>query len=614
MDVTGRRTKALLLGMGLLAAVAAAAAIWSIPRGWREFAYIWYDFFDYAPRFRTALFAPMCGFTPEQLSSHVARLVLLGPACVLIGLAIGGRAARWKPPAWMGPAAIVTGATLVLLAAVLVMRGIPLQDDEATYLFQGRIFADGNLLAPSVPGIARFQEAFTIFTDEGTTGKYLFGEPLLLAFGILVGFPLLLHVVLAAATVAFVRLASRRESSDAFANGAAMLLAVSPGFVMTTACPLSQAPALAAVAAAVWAVGRGKWMGGLWAGLAVGLAMASRPQVALPAGVVIGAMALWSDRRALGGMIIGILPSAVAILAYNAAVTGDPLVLPWALAGSEQFGFGPEVAPGISHTVGDGLLAAVFAAVRLNGWALGWPVSLAAPIAWLACGMPRRKAVAPWAWIAVATFVFHMGYYSIGTSDTGAIYHHAAIPFFALSAAAVVEKLAATRWRGMAAGILVSMVLFGTVSFFIEHSARLVRLTDRIAAAAPATPHDRPTLVLQERFPAGRPTAGWVWGIPFRPRSPYDSVVRFPRASGPSVAHLRTVWIGRECLYQWFDYESRAAREVPCDEMGPIVARVAASQRADDYPSPDDLDGRKQVEGWQYAFPWMPLVGWANHM
>ena len=34
--------------------------------------------------------------------------------------------------------------------------------------------------------------------------------------------------------------------------------------------------------------------------------------------------------------------------------------------------------------MGDGFLAAAFAAIRLNGWALGWPVSLAAPIAWLA--------------------------------------------------------------------------------------------------------------------------------------------------------------------------------------------------------------------------------------
>jgi len=308
-------------------------------------------------------------------------------------------------------------------------------------------------------------------------------------------------------------------------------------------------------------------------------------------------------------MVLGIAPWVLAILAYDAAVTGDPLTLPWALAGTEQFGFGAEVAPGISHTVGDGFLAAAFAAIRLNGWALGWPVSLAAPIAWLACGMPRRKTVAPWAWIALATFVFHIGYYSIGTSDTGAIYHHAAIPFFALSAAATVERLAATRWRGVVTGILVAMVLLGTSSFFAEQAARLVRLTDRIATAAPATPYDRPTLVLQERFPAGRPIAGWVWGIPFRPRSPDDTVVRYPRASGPSVAFLRATNADRDCVYQWFDYGSLSAREVPCDDMGPIVARVAASQRADDYPSPDDLDGRPPVDGWAYAFPWLPGIG-----
>src|SRR5207253_2617122 len=108
----------LAAGAGFLAW--AAWALWTIPRGPRDFVYAGYTT-AYDP-FLPLPFAAMNGFTPEQLSSHLARLLLLAPACALLGLAAGPWLARLRLQSPRRLLLISAAVVAVLAIATFVIR------------------------------------------------------------------------------------------------------------------------------------------------------------------------------------------------------------------------------------------------------------------------------------------------------------------------------------------------------------------------------------------------------------------------------------------------------------------------------------------------------------
>jgi hypothetical protein len=452
-------------------------ALWSIPHGPREFLY-------QNPTGGNSLwplpFAPMNGFTPEQLSSHVARALLLFPACVLLGFAFR----HVRLPRGPKPRAVVVvllGTVLAAAIAAFVIRGVPLTDDEATYLMQADLLTRGLVADPTYPRSQAFAEPFTIFTDAGMTGIYPFGTPMVLALGLPWGVPWLGQVMLAAITLYCAFRAAARAGDCSVAWLGSLLLAVSPALAFTSAGFLSQVPALAGVALAVLGLALGGWRGGALVGTGLGCAFAARPQVAGPVGLALLTVYGWKDRRLLAGMLLAGLPWLLAVGLHDYAVSGSP----WRLARSEYGGEAEAYGFGIAlrqyaHTPVKALALAGSALVRLNGWALGWPMSLAGPALWFALGRPQRGIVGPWGVVALATFLFQAGYASIGVSETGAIYHYAALPFFAFSTAAALRETASLRWGATAQAAAVASLLLGTTTFYVEHAGRLSRLTTLI--------------------------------------------------------------------------------------------------------------------------------------
>jgi hypothetical protein len=194
-DASRRRVAALL---GALLGLVGLAALGSIPRGLHEF------FYDNANAQSSALtfpFGPMNGILPSLASSLLARALFLGPGLLLLAWA-------WQPDLSRLERALRTarlpwamvGLHTLLVSGVItfIVRGVPLQDDEATYLMQADLLRHGRIADETTPPTALVIEPFTIFTPRGITGKYLFGEPLLLALGQFVNFPLLAHLGLAA--------------------------------------------------------------------------------------------------------------------------------------------------------------------------------------------------------------------------------------------------------------------------------------------------------------------------------------------------------------------------------------------------------------------------------
>ena len=107
------------------------------------------------------------------------------------------------------------------------------------------------------------------------------------------------------------------------------------------------------------------------------MAVATRPWTALLAGGVIGGWAVLREglpaapRRALF-LLLGALPLLALLLAYNRALTGDPLLSPFQA-------FDPREVPWfgyMEHSPAEGIVHTARLAAVLNLQLFGWPSSL----------------------------------------------------------------------------------------------------------------------------------------------------------------------------------------------------------------------------------------------
>ena len=580
-------------------------ALASIPRTPHEFTYL-------NPVGGTAFwplpFAPINGFTPEQLSSHVARLLFLLPACACFGAAFARLAIARRPPR----AAVIipiVGVAITAAITLLVIRGVPLQDDDATYLTQADLLAHGKIADESHPPAVAFAEPYTVFPRAGMTGMYLFGTPLVLALGLPLHAPWLGQLALVALTLYAAYKAAARAGDATVAWIGAALLALSPMLTFTSATPISQPAVLAGIAVAILGFATGSWAGGILVGSGLGFALAARPQTAVPAGLVLVALYAWRDRRLFAGMVLAAVPWLIAVAAYDHAITGSFLQLPRkAYSGElEKFGFGV-VLRRYDHTPLKALALTGVTLVRLNGWALGWPLSLAGPVLWIAQGRPHRSIVGPWASVALATFVIQAGYASIGTSETGPIYHYTALPFIAFSTAAALHEAGGRSWGRWAQAAAVASLVIGTTSFYVEHGLRLSRLTHAIEGPRRALALETPALLFEDVW-GDRPQYGWVFGIPFRDRTDAAPVVHYPRP--PTHQQLNALiarWPDRRCGYLWFDAREWTYRVSPCGEMDAIDRARGTGENP--MAAGAEVNGRPWFanSAWKKAFPYLPLT------
>ena len=424
----------MLAGLAGLTGVALAWGYWrfegSLPRGPSEFV-AW-------PPLDPLPFAPLRGFSYEQLARHGARLVFLTPAALLFSWSL----ARFASPLWtkmsrskLLPWSILTLGVLTCVGLCLgLLQGRALLDDELVYGQQAELLSRGELAETAVPRWAA--ETFTVWTDVGATGKYLFGEPLVQVPGVLMGNPALMHLPLLLLTLwawwSQIALdVGRRE-----ARWAACALAISPLVMFTTATGLSHATSLACVVlgglGVTWLVrGEREISGALLAGNALGFAASVRVQTAVPVGavLVLFALAALFKRRRLGpaALLVGCgLLWGGLIAIYNWMLTGSAFRLPWSLYRPlERYGFG-QVLEGDDyvHTVWTALENLAVSAVRFNAWWLGLPLGLGLVVAWFVLGRPLARSLTMRMWSAagLALVLFHVPYYSTGVSETGPIY------------------------------------------------------------------------------------------------------------------------------------------------------------------------------------------------
>lgn len=288
-----------------------------------------------------------------------------------------------------------------------VFEAVPHLEDEVAYLFQAKVFARGQAVAPLEFPQSAYWQPFVIEHESGARfGKYPPAWPMALVGGVLLGLPAFVNAALAALTVVL----TYRLGRDAFNREtgviAAALTAFSPMALLLNGTLMAHTVALCWATLFMWAYLRmTRSKGGLalrWgavSGAALGLLVATRPlsavAVALPFIIWSGIAVLKTviaSRSALRAVLtpllvlslFALLLSALVPL-YNAAATGDPRANLYTIVPGWEYdkvGFGPDVGRN-GHTLTKGVQFARYdlslAAADLFGWQLsGWTEMLTA--------------------------------------------------------------------------------------------------------------------------------------------------------------------------------------------------------------------------------------------
>lgn len=273
-----------------------------------------------------------------------------------------------------------------LVVAMLLFDRAPHILDAISYLFQAKTFASGALWAPPPLVTDAFPIPFSTVYHERWFVQYPPGTAATLLPGLLLGVPWLVQPVMAAGALLLVALTVRRQYGPGTALLVVVLMATSPFVLLTAGSFLSHVPALLFAMIALYAATRyGDEPRSGWAAVAaagLGLTLLTREMVAVLFGITVvlaGAVAAGPDRgrrMVVDGAVAGLvaLVSVAAFLGYNAAVTGEPLVLPRLLVNSaDQWGFGPGIGFYTEHSVASGLVNTEEQLTSLGFYLAGWP-------------------------------------------------------------------------------------------------------------------------------------------------------------------------------------------------------------------------------------------------
>jgi hypothetical protein len=243
--------------------------------------------------------------------------------------------------------AAFVAAFLSLGYIAFYLRGGPRAADAATYWLQGRALSHGELRWTLPEPSASFRARDLLFTaPDRAAGIFPPGYALLLAPGFLVGAPMLVGPLLAAALVVATWLLAREMATAAgesearaeiIARVAVGLSILSAALRYHTADALPYGAAAVAVAVALGSAMRARRTRKVRlfgaAGLAVGFLLATQPASAIPTGAAVAALALGFPKRrhALGWSCVAALPGVLLLLAANHAALGRTFGSPLAV-------------------------------------------------------------------------------------------------------------------------------------------------------------------------------------------------------------------------------------------------------------------------------------------
>jgi hypothetical protein len=386
----------------------------------------------------------------------------------------GGRPADWTRAWWAVLLVAVAATVLARILGHVALNDVPHVQDEQTYWLQARTMALGRIFTPVELPRAAFN---TWFVDDRWARFGIFppGWPAVLALGVLVHAPFWVNPVLHGLSTALVSAAGNRLGGSRLQIVSAVLYGFSPQALLLAASLMSHS--LVAFAASVVLLACVEGLCGTcttalaaWTGVALGIALLTRPlcagALALEAAVVFA----WSWRRrgATRGLFVAACLPVVAALAlllsYNEALTGRATRFPQTAyfdehappvdiptfhyhPGCNDLGFGPghgcqEVIRNATHTLQNALSNTgdnLFAWCLLAG---GGPLVFFAAARGLKALKSGRNLVLG---LPVLLVVLLYALYWYGGTCYGARFYQAGLPFLIVLGALGLCRIAHRR-------------------------------------------------------------------------------------------------------------------------------------------------------------------------
>ena len=381
--------------------------------------------------------------------------------------------------------------------ARVILAGTAQFGDEVVYQFMADVYASGSLRVPAPPVPEAFEMYLVEVRHGWRYGVFIPGWPLVLSIGSLFGVPWLVNPLLGALSVPAAHALCTRLIDRGTAHVVAVLLSVSPWFLILSSVYQPHAVTLLAALIAWLGVHHAKTDGGVgWAfvaGLAAGVAFSVRPLDGLVIGGAGGLFALvrlGGGRAALGSVatyVLGCVATGAVSLAINYALTGDPLSYAmneyfdreWGV-GANRLGFGADVGqvwgvldPMPGHGIRDVLFGLNLNLFTLNyemlGWGIGSLTLVAIHLLW------GRLTAMDRAWLAfvVGAVAVYGLYWFSGGPDYGPRYWYSTLfPLLILSAKGLGTAIGRlgewtdTLLLGARAGILVGLLAFTGVAVY----------------------------------------------------------------------------------------------------------------------------------------------------
>jgi len=359
------------------------------------------------------------------------------------GRAVAGAGARFLQPersdgrlALALALAALTASTTIALG---VFAGAPHVVDGVSQLFQARIFATGRLFVPSPP-LTEFFDIDTVVNNGKWFSQYTPGHAAFLMIGDAAGASWLVNPLFGAGTVAVVYRLGVAAHGAEVGRVAALLLVLSPFFLLMSAEFYSHASAFFFLTLFLFFYVRNhddpRPIRALGIGACLGLAVMSRPLTslafALPVAVhgASGSLAARDLRKLRSYALAGVATLALVCLLflYNRLTTGSALV----------FGYGQAAGPGLPFEDGVQWTRSLARVIALNDDLLGWPVpALFLPLLAFLGGKPTA-----WDYLWVAIFLTLLGVHattSYPDTEFGPRYlYEASGPLLLLSARGLV--------------------------------------------------------------------------------------------------------------------------------------------------------------------------------
>jgi hypothetical protein len=367
--------------------------------------------------------------------------------------------------------------------------------DDAVSLYEARVHAAGRLFGRPMPGDRRsFWIPMVLEGPSGRVyGKDYPGFPILLSIGSRLDLEWLVNPILGGLVVVATFALGRALRGTTTGLVAALLMASSPSLLALSSRYLNHVTCqlmllLAAIAIARAGERRRPVAWGAAGGFAYGWALATRPYTAALMAVPIVAVLAWralapgadraAGRRAGVAFAAAGLPWILGMVAWNVALTGDPLTTPYQLWKPENQPIVPGHGPGeYGPAMAFGYTLDLVVRLAREGLAVPWALSavVVLPLA-AARRLGRRELVLGLALVVlVGGHLLYRGIGNLSARIGGARFYSEALPALAiLVASAAVELGHGLRpaWRRWAWLLPAALVVFAAVRTFPAEIAR----------------------------------------------------------------------------------------------------------------------------------------------